>query len=63
KTHHGHHIQRADDGTWHWLTPTRHSYPIHPTILDTLRLLDHNQTEPDPPGRQDPPQNPEPPPY
>ncbi len=64
KTHHGHRIvQQPDGGPWHWVTATGHSYKIHPTILDTLRLLDDQAENPDPPGGQDPPEDPEPPPF
>ncbi|MFW6090802.1 MAG: DUF222 domain-containing protein [Actinomycetota bacterium] len=64
KTHHGHRIvQQPDGGPWHWFTPTGHSYKIHPTVLDTLRVLGNQADDPDPPGGQEPEEDPEPPPF
>lgn len=62
------HIDEAEEGTWHWVTPIGHSYRLDPTILDTTRLLDSDGAREQPsteqaPGREDPPDDHDPPPY
>jgi hypothetical protein len=58
KTHHGCQLRRDNDGRWHWISATGHTYPIEPEIIDPLIAYQEQATQP----AADPDQD-EPPPF